>query len=137
MIYGTVEDHKPRGVTGYNLGQNPRGRRYLLIPALVGYQSLQNLLPDALLVLCGDALLAALLDGSKPVFGRRSYCLEVRFCPLIPPFRFVPRVRFILRCYFRWWQSSGKVKKFYCDFWLEMLRESAILVSFLFDACPI
>jgi hypothetical protein len=26
VIYGTVEDHQPRGVTGDNLGQNPGGR---------------------------------------------------------------------------------------------------------------
>src|SRR5215831_7854693 len=39
VIDGTVEDHEPRGIRGDNLSQNPRGRRYLLIPALVGYQA--------------------------------------------------------------------------------------------------
>jgi hypothetical protein len=33
------------------LGQNPGGGRYLLIPALVGYQAVQDLPPDALFVL--------------------------------------------------------------------------------------
>jgi hypothetical protein len=36
-------------------------------PALVRYQALQNLLPDILLVLGGDALLAPLLNRRKPV----------------------------------------------------------------------
>jgi hypothetical protein len=31
---GTVEDHEPPGITGDNLSQDPRGCRYLLIPAL-------------------------------------------------------------------------------------------------------
>jgi len=57
---------KPRGVTGDNLGENPGGRRYLLMTALVGYQSVQNLLPDGLFVL-GGALLAALLNRSQSV----------------------------------------------------------------------
>ena len=39
-----------------SLRQDSRGRRYLLIPALIGYQAVQNLLPNALLVLGGDAL---------------------------------------------------------------------------------
>src|SRR4029453_11519221 len=63
VIYGTVEDHKPRGITGYNLGQNPRGRRYLLISALVGYQAVENLLPDGLFMLGRDAFVAPFLNG--------------------------------------------------------------------------
>jgi hypothetical protein len=43
------------------------GRRYLLIPALVGYQAVQDLLPDILLVIGLDALLAPLLNRRKPV----------------------------------------------------------------------
>jgi hypothetical protein len=68
VIYGTVEDHEPRGVTRYNLGQNPGGRAYLIIPTLVGYQAVQNLLPDALLVLGGNPVLAPRLNCRKPVF---------------------------------------------------------------------
>jgi hypothetical protein len=30
VIYGTVESHEPRGITGYDLRQNPGGCRYLL-----------------------------------------------------------------------------------------------------------
>jgi hypothetical protein len=63
MINGAVEGHKPRGITGYELGQNPGGRDYLLLPALVRYQAVQNLLPNALLVLGGDALLQAFLNS--------------------------------------------------------------------------
>lgn len=40
---------------------------YLLVSALVGYQSLQNLLPDAFLVLGGDTLFASFLNRGKPV----------------------------------------------------------------------
>jgi hypothetical protein len=36
-------------------------------PALVGYQAVQDLLPDILLVLDNNAFLAALLNGCKPV----------------------------------------------------------------------
>src|SRR5262245_61480114 len=42
VIYGSVEHHKPGGVTGDNLGQNPGGCRDLLITAFVGYQTIQN-----------------------------------------------------------------------------------------------
>jgi hypothetical protein len=37
VIDGTVEGHKLRGITGYNLGQNLGGRRDLIITALVLY----------------------------------------------------------------------------------------------------
>jgi hypothetical protein len=67
VIYGTVEDHKPRGVAGYNLRQNPGGCRDLFIPALIGYQAVQNLLPDALLMLRGNALLPAFLNSRQAV----------------------------------------------------------------------
>jgi hypothetical protein len=67
VIYGTVEDHKPRGIAGYNLGQDSRRGRYLLIPALIGYQSIQNLLPDALLVLGGNPFRSPLLNSRKAV----------------------------------------------------------------------
>ena len=74
VIYGTVEDHEPRGVTGDNLRQNPCRRRYLLIPAFVGYQSVQDLLPDALLVLGSDAFLTPFLNGSKLVLESILVC---------------------------------------------------------------
>ena len=35
VINGTVEGHKPRGITGYNLRQNPGGCAYLILSALV------------------------------------------------------------------------------------------------------
>ena len=41
--------------------------RYLLIPAFVRYQAVQNLLPNILLMLGGDALLAPLLNSRQPV----------------------------------------------------------------------
>jgi hypothetical protein len=44
VVYGTVED-----------------RRYLLLPALVGYQSVQNLLPDGLFVVRREAFFSPLL----------------------------------------------------------------------------
>src|SRR5437773_11417678 len=79
VIYGTVEDHEPRGVTGDNLCQNSGGRRYLLVPTLVGYQSVQNLLPDVLFVLGGDAFLTTFLNGSKPVLEPILVCRWTRF----------------------------------------------------------
>jgi hypothetical protein len=45
------------------------------IPALIGYQAVQYLLPDALLVLGGDALLPSFLNGGEPeciLIPRRS-----------------------------------------------------------------
>jgi hypothetical protein len=49
-------------------------------------------------------------------------CLEVRFCPLILPFRFVPGSRIHFPIVILLWRSSGKVKKFDCDFlWLAAL----------------
>ena len=39
VIYSTVEDHEPGGVTDYDLRQNPGGPRYLPIAAFIGYQS--------------------------------------------------------------------------------------------------
>jgi hypothetical protein len=82
VIDGTVEDHEPRGVAGDNLRQNPGGRRYLLIPAFVGYQSVQNLLPDVLFVLGGDAFLTPFLNGSKPVLESILVCLVDRDFPV-------------------------------------------------------
>src|SRR5215813_2771181 len=67
MVNGTIKSHEPRGITGNNLRQNPGGRRDLLIPTFVGYQAVENLLPDALLVLGGDALLPALLNCRQPM----------------------------------------------------------------------
>ena len=43
------------------------GRRYLVIPAFVGYQAVQNLLPDGLFMLGGDAFVASFLNGRQPV----------------------------------------------------------------------
>jgi hypothetical protein len=34
-----VEDHEPKGVTGYNFGENPGRRQDLIIPAFVRYQA--------------------------------------------------------------------------------------------------
>jgi len=78
--------HELRGVTRDNLSQNPRGRGYRLIPALIGYQALQNLLPYALLVLGGDAFLAPLLNSRKPVLEAFIVAGEVRFYLSILPF---------------------------------------------------
>jgi hypothetical protein len=68
VIDGTVEDHQPGGVTGDDFGEDPGGRRYLLISAFVRYQTLKNLLPDVLLMLGGNPFLAALLNRGKAVF---------------------------------------------------------------------
>jgi hypothetical protein len=59
-------------------------------PALVGYQTVQDLLSDALLVLGGDTFVAPFLNGRKPMLEGVHYCLEVRSCLSILPFRFVP-----------------------------------------------
>ncbi len=54
---------------------------------------------------------------------------ELFVLSLLDGFEFLPVI---------FWQSSGKVKKFSCVLLrLEMLRESAILVSDLFDSCPL
>jgi len=45
-----------------------------LIPAFVGYQSVQDLLPDALLVIGGDAFLTAFLNAGKPVLESILVC---------------------------------------------------------------
>ena len=53
VIYRTVKDHEPGSVTNDNLCQNSGGRRYLLISAFIGYQAVQDLLPDAFLMRVG------------------------------------------------------------------------------------
>ena len=57
--------------------------------------------------------------------------------PLLPsilPFRFVPRGKIHFPIVASLWQSSDKVKKFYCDFLrLDTLRGLGILVSVRFD----
>jgi hypothetical protein len=35
MVDGIVEGHKPGGITGYDLGQNPGGCAYLIVSTLV------------------------------------------------------------------------------------------------------
>src|SRR5262249_4922981 len=67
VIDGTVEDHEPCGITRDDLRQNSCRRRYLIIPALVGYQTLKYLLPDALFVFGGNALFPAFLNSRKPM----------------------------------------------------------------------
>jgi hypothetical protein len=83
VIYGTVEDHEPCGIAGYNLGQNPGRRRYLLIPALVRYQSLQNLLPDGIFMFGRDAFLSPFLKGGS--------CLPEPLLPFNPAISFRPK----------------------------------------------
>ena len=38
-VYSAIENHKPRGIAGYDLGQNPGGGRYLLLSAFIGDQA--------------------------------------------------------------------------------------------------
>jgi hypothetical protein len=84
MFVRTVEGHKPGGITGYNLRQNPSGCAYLIVPALVGYQAVQNLLPDILLVCGRNAFFAPLLNGGKPVLEGVLVARRTAL-PLTPP----------------------------------------------------
>ena len=72
-----------------------------------------NLLPNALLVLGGDALFPAFLNSGQAVF-EGIHCLRGRSCPLILPFRFFPGGRIHFPIVILLWQSSGKVEKFCC-----------------------
>jgi hypothetical protein len=123
LFWTTVEDHKPRGIAGYNLGQDSRRGRYLMIPALICYQAVQNLLPDALLVLGGDVLLAPFLNGGKPVLEGVHVAWRPTFCLSILAFHFFLRGKIHFPIAVSLWQSNGKAEKFDCDFWrLDALR---------------
>jgi hypothetical protein len=60
----TISQEASEAITS---ARNPGGSRYLLVSALIGYQSIQNLLPDILLVLGRDAFLSPLLNGRQPM----------------------------------------------------------------------
>jgi hypothetical protein len=72
-----------------------------------------NLLPNAFLVLGGDALFPAFLNSGQAVF-EGIHLPAGPLLPFNPAISFVPGGRIHFPIVILLWQSSGKVEKFCC-----------------------